>query len=114
MRDGAVPCVLIGTPDQVGNYPFSPSHCSPAKAGVHAWQRCAIWTPAFAGERFLTCLKGIYADLIRGRGNPQPPACGSLDGWRLLRFARNDRILRETCIAARIPLGARLPIVSAG
>jgi len=71
MRDGAVPCVLIGTPDQVGNYPFSPSHCSPAKAGVHAKQRRAIWTPAFAGEQFLTCLKAIYADQVRVTRKPK-------------------------------------------
>ncbi|MGB7411035.1 MAG: hypothetical protein WA910_07815, partial [Sphingopyxis granuli] len=34
------------TPDSIGNYSFSAGNCSPAKAGVHAKQRCTIWTPA--------------------------------------------------------------------
>src|SRR5690606_27862232 len=49
---------------------FSPSHRSPAKAGVHAKQRCAIWPPAFAGEQLLTCLKAIYAH--QGRVTRKP------------------------------------------
>ncbi len=56
----------IVTPDLIGNYPCSTSHCSPAKAGVQMAQRYHAWTPAFAGEQLPTCLKGIYPDLIRG------------------------------------------------
>ncbi len=48
-----------------GNDPFSTSHRSPAKAGVQVGQRRLAWTPAFAGEQFLICLKDICANLFQ-------------------------------------------------
>ncbi|MGB3804764.1 MAG: hypothetical protein WA935_12085, partial [Sphingopyxis granuli] len=40
---------------QVGEDPFpARNNRSPAKAGVHARQRCAIWAPVFAGEQTLS------------------------------------------------------------
>jgi len=47
------------TSDPIGNEPFPARNRSPAKAGVHAEQRYAIWAAAFAGEQLLPCLKDI-------------------------------------------------------
>ena len=55
---------LFRHPNLSGNDP-STRNCSPAKAGVQMAQRCPAWTPAFAGEQFLTCLKDICANLFQ-------------------------------------------------
>ena len=69
-----------------GNYPFSTGNRSPAKAGVHAGQRCAIWTPAFAGEQLLTCLKDSMIwprdkHCVNRKGGPWMLKQVQRDGW---------------------------------